>query len=100
MADLTPEEIKHHVKTYVIVFVALAFLTVVTVAISYLDLGVGASVVLALGVASVKGALVASYFMHLIDEKITIYWTLLITAAMFLILMLLPLGNMLAQTKI
>jgi cytochrome c oxidase subunit IV len=57
-------------------------------------------VVLALGVASVKGALVASYFMHLIDEKITIYWTLLITAAMFLILMLLPLGNMLAQTKI
>ena len=100
MADLTPEEIKHHVKTYVIVFVALAFLTVVTVAISYLDLGVGASVVLALGVASVKGALVASYFMHLIDEKITIYWTLLITATMFLILMLLPLGNMLAQTKI
>ena len=100
MADLPPEEIKHHVKTYVIFFVALAFLTVVTVAISYLDLGVGASVVLALGVASVKGALVASYFMHLIDEKITIYWTLLITAAMFLILMLLPLGNMLAQTKI
>ena len=100
MADLTPEEIKHHVKTYVIVFVALAFLTIVTVAISYLDLGVGASVALALVVASVKGGLVASYFMHLIDEKITIYWTLLITAAMFLILMLLPLGNMLAQTKI
>ena len=39
MADLTPEEIKHHVKTYVIVFVALAFLIIVTVAISYLDLG-------------------------------------------------------------
>jgi caa(3)-type oxidase subunit IV len=72
----------------------------VTVAISYLDLGVGASVVLALGVASIKGSLVACYFMHLIDEKITVYWTLLITATMFLILMLLPLGNMLAQTKI
>ena len=100
MADLTPEEIKHHVKTYVIVFVALAFFTVVTVAISYLDLGVGASVVLALGGASIKGSLVACYFMHLIDEKITVYWTLLITATMFLILMLLPLGNMLAQTKI
>jgi cytochrome c oxidase subunit 4 len=100
MADLTPEEIKHHVKTYVIVFVALAFLTIVTVAISYLDLGVGASVALALVVASVKGALVASYFMHLIDEKVTIYWTLIVTVAMFLILMFLPLGNMLAQTKI
>ena len=100
MADLTPEEIKHHVKTYVIVFVVLAFFTIVTVAISYLDLGVGASVALALGVASVKGALVASYFMHLIDEKITIYWTLIVTVTMFLILMFLPLGNMLAQTKI
>ena len=41
MADLTPEEIKHHVKTYVLVFVALAFLTIVTVGISYLDLGLG-----------------------------------------------------------
>ena len=100
MTDLTSEEIKHHVKTYVIVFVALAFLTIVTVAISYLDLGVGASVALALGVASDKGALVASYFMHLIDEKITFYWTLIVPVALFLILMFLPLGNMLAQTKI
>ena len=100
MADLTTEEIKHHVKTYVIVFVTLVFLTIVTVAISYLDLGVGASVALALVVASVKGALVASYFMHLIDEKITIYWTLIVTVAMFLILMFLPWGNMLAQAKI
>jgi hypothetical protein len=31
MADLTPEEIRHHVKTYVIVFVALAFFTVVRI---------------------------------------------------------------------
>ena len=97
--DLTPEEIKHHVKTYVIVFVALAFLTVVTVAISYLDLGVGASVVLALGVASIKGSLVACYFMHLIDEKVTIYWTLLATVAMFMVLMFVPLGTMLNHTQ-
>ncbi len=100
MADLTPEEVKHHVKTYIMVFVALAFLTVVTVAISYLDLGLGASVALALIVASVKGSLVACYFMHLIDEKTTIYWTLFATAAMFFVLMFLPLGTMLAQAKI
>jgi len=100
MADLTPEEIRHHVKTYVIVFVALAFFHRRDRCYFLPGFRCGASVVLALGVASVKGALVASYFMHLIDEKITIYWTLLITAAMFLILMLLPLGNMLAQTKI
>ncbi|MDP6339776.1 MAG: cytochrome C oxidase subunit IV family protein [Candidatus Marinimicrobia bacterium] len=100
MADLTPEEIKHHVKTYVLVFVALAFLTIVTVGISYLDLGLGASVALALIVASVKGSLVACYFMHLIDEKTTIYWTLLVTAAAFLVLMFLPLGTMAVQVQV
>ena len=51
---MTPEEVKHHIKTYVLVFVALAFLTVVTVAISYLDLSVGPAVILALIVASIK----------------------------------------------
>jgi len=100
MADLTPEEIKHHVKTYIIVFVALAFFTIVTVSISYLDLGVGASIALALIVATIKGSLVVCYFMHLIDERTTIYWTLLATAAMFFILMFVPLGTMLAQAKV
>jgi len=96
---MTPEEVKHHIKTYVLVFVALAFLTVVTVAISFLDLSVGPAVVLALSVASIKGSLVACYFMHLIDEKVTIYWTLLATVAMFLVLMFVPLGTMLNHTQ-
>ncbi|MBN4080829.1 cytochrome C oxidase subunit IV family protein [Caldithrix abyssi] len=100
MADLTPEEIKHHVKTYVLVFVALAFFTIVTVAISFLDLSVGTSIALALIVASVKGSLVACYFMHLIDEKVTIYWTLLVTAVMFFVLMFVPLGGLLAQARV
>ena len=51
---MTPEEVKHHVKTYVLVFVALAFLTIVTVAISYIDLGVKGGIALGLFVASVK----------------------------------------------
>ena len=93
MADLTPEEIKHHVKTYVIVFVVLAFFTIVTVAISYLDLGVGASVALALGVASIKGALVASYFMHLISENKLILIILLFTIVFFIALIFLPLSD-------
>ena len=70
MSEYTTEEIHHHVKTYVMVFVALAALTIVTVAISYLDLGVVPAVILALIVASIKGSLVACYFMHLISEKI------------------------------
>ena len=85
MSEYTTEEIHHHVKTYVMVFVALAALTIVTVAISYLDLGVVPAVILALIVASIKGSLVACYFMHLISEKVTIYWTLLVTLACFLL---------------
>ena len=54
---MTPEEVKHHIKTYVIVFIALAFLTVVTVAISYLDIGVKAGIALGLFVASIKASL-------------------------------------------
>ena len=100
MSELTPEEVKHHIKTYVLVFVALAFLTVVTVGISYLDLGHVGGIVLALIVASIKGTLVACYFMHLLDEKVTIYWTLIATVVAFLMLIFVPLGNMLAQAKI
>ena len=97
---MTPEEVKHHVKTYVLVFVALAFLTIVTVAISYIDLGVKWGIALGLFVASVKASLVACYFMHLLDEKATIYWTLLATAISFLILIFLPVGAFLAQARI
>ena len=100
MSELTPEEVKHHIKTYVLVFVALAFLTVVTVGISYLDLGHVGGIVLALIVASIKGTLVACYFMHLLDEKATIYWTLLATAISFFILIFLPVGAFLAQARI
>jgi len=37
--------------------------------------------------------------MHLIDEKVTIYWTLLATVAMFMVLMFVPLGTMLNHTQ-
>jgi len=57
-------------------------------------------VMLALIVASIKGSLVACYFMHLISEKVTIYWTLLVTLAFFLVLMFVPLSTMLAQAKV
>ena len=97
---MTPDEVKHHIKTYVIVFFALAFLTVVSVALSYLDIGVKAGIALGLFVASIKASLVACYFMHLIDEKTTIYWTLIATAISFLILIFLPIGTMLAQARI
>lgn len=77
------EEVKKHVKTYYMVFGALMVLTVVTVAIAYLHLSIIPALILALFVASIKGALVACYFMHLISEKTWIYITLGITMLFF-----------------
>ncbi|UFS69530.1 cytochrome C oxidase subunit IV family protein [Geomonas sp. RF6] len=54
-------------KTYIFVWVSLLVLTVVTVLVSYVNLGLwnaGA----ALTIASVKAGLVAYYFMHLRHE--------------------------------
>ena len=85
-----PEEIKKHVRTYILVFASLMVLTIVTVAISYLHLNVGAAIAVALVVATIKGSLVASYFMHLISEKKAIYATLILTVIFFILLMSLP----------
>ncbi len=87
------QDIKRHVRTYIYVFVALAVLTVVTVLASYLDAGVALAVFIALLIATVKGSLVAGFFMHLVSEKKPIYWLLMLTAVFFLFLMFLPLSG-------
>jgi cytochrome c oxidase subunit IV len=84
-------DIDRRVKTYIVVFVTLMVLTVVTVAVSRLHLPVGAAVAVALLVASVKGTLVAGYFMHLFSERKLIYWVLAVTVLFFLAVLLLPL---------
>jgi cytochrome c oxidase subunit 4 len=83
-------EIDKHVRTYMIVFASLMALTLVTVAISYLDLGVVGGIGLALLIATVKGTLVACFFMHLIDERKFIYTVLAFTVIFFLAVLLLP----------
>jgi cytochrome c oxidase subunit IV len=83
-------DIDKHVRVYITVFVALMVLTIVTVAVSYLDLAVPIAVTVALFVATVKGALVAGYFMHLVSEKKLIYAVLALTIVFFIALMALP----------
>jgi len=84
-------DIKKHVKTYILIFATLMILTIVTVAVSYLHLSVMYAVIVALFIATIKGSLVASYFMHLISEKKFIYFALLLTVVLFAVLMTLPL---------
>jgi cytochrome c oxidase subunit IV len=83
-------DIDRHVRVYITVFVALMALTIITVGISYLHLPVPMAVTVALLVATIKGSLVACYFMHLISEKKLIYAVLALTAAFFIVLVSLP----------
>ena len=76
-------DIDKHVRVYIIVFVALMVLTIITVAISRLHLSVPIAVAVALFVAIIKGSLVAGYFMHLVSEKKLIYAVLVLTAVFF-----------------
>ena len=83
-------DIDRHVRVYITVFVALMALTVITVAVSYLDLSTPMAIALALFIATVKGSLVACYFMHLISEKRLIYAVLVLTVVFFAVLLALP----------
>ena len=81
---------KHHphvlpMKVYIGVWLGLLFLTVVTVAVSYVDVG-PLNIVLAMLVAAIKGSLVCAYFMHLkYDDRFNT--TILISAFGFLALL-------------
>ena len=78
-------EIGHavEVKGYLAVFGALLVLTLVTVAVSYVDLPTSPTVLVALAIASAKASLVAMFFMHLKGERPMIYWSLGLTAVLF-----------------
>ena len=83
-------DIDKHVRIYITVFVTLMALTIITVAISRVHLPVPIAVTVALLVATIKGSLVACYFMHLISEKKLIYAVLIVTVFMFVVLLSVP----------
>jgi len=64
------------------IFTALIVLTVLTVAVTYVDLGT-ANIWIALGVAVAKAALVAVYFMHLRYDS-PFHGLVLVSAFLFL----------------
>ena len=81
----SPEEIKREVRVYLIVFVALAALTAVTVGSFYMlkSYPVSVAITVALIIAAVKGSLVACYFMHLISERKLILFLMLASVFFF-----------------
>ena len=85
------EEVEKHVAAYKKVGGTLLVLTVVTVLASYIPTPVSLAIVIALIIATTKGSLVASVFMHLVGERKAIYWALALTVVFWVFLMSLPL---------
>jgi cytochrome c oxidase subunit IV len=83
-------DVKKTVRTYMMVGAALFVFTVITVAVNQVHLAIPAAITVALIIASIKGSMVASVFMHLSHEKRWIYGALILTAIGFLILMTVP----------
>ena len=100
MSGNNQADIQEHIKVYLTIFGALAVLTILTVTASYLDVSSSEAIFLALTIATIKASLVAGYFMHLITEKQTIVWILILTFFFFLVLMLLPLITATDQTGV
>jgi cytochrome c oxidase subunit 4 len=73
-------------RTYIIVWIALLILTVLTWGVSYVDLGMG-NVAVALLIASVKASLVALFFMHLRFEN-RLVWAFATVPLFFLALII------------
>jgi cytochrome c oxidase subunit IV len=84
----SPEHIKREMRVYLLVFGALAVLTGVTVWACFgLKLPIHYAVMVALTIATIKGFLVAGFFMHLLSERKLIYGVLLLTVIFFAVLL-------------
>ena len=85
-----PEEIRKHVRTYLMVGLALFAFTGITVAVNRVHLVVPLAIAVALIIAATKGSMVASVFMHLSNERRWIYGALLLTVFFFIELLSVP----------
>src|SRR5687767_5379604 len=76
-------DVKAEVRRYMIVFAALIVGTVLTVGVSYIDFGGHKNIIVGLIIATIKGFLVAGFFMHLVSERMMIYTILVATVFFF-----------------
>lgn len=67
-------------RGYLIVFGVLLGLTVLTVAVSLIEMPDTLAIAVGLAIASAKATLVALFFMHLNHERMLVYVTLAFTA--------------------
>ena len=82
--------VKKSIRTYMMVGLALLVFTGITVGANQFHFGVPVAVTVALIIATMKGSMVASIFMHLSHEKKWIYGALMLTVVFFIVLMCVP----------
>jgi len=82
--------VKKSVRTYMMIGALLYVGTIITVAANQVHLAVPLAITVALIIATIKGSMVASVFMHLSHEKQWIYGSLILTVAFFIVLMAVP----------
>ncbi len=87
----SPEVIDKRVRAYFLVGTSLLFLTGLTVAVAFMQMPSVLAVTVALVIATLKGSLVAGFFMHLISERKIIYGVLLLAVVFFIALLFGPL---------
>ena len=73
-------------KVYLMTFIALLFLTVITVAVSFVDIGGLGNDLLAVGIAGIKATAVTLYFMHGRFEGKDVWAFIIYPASILLIL--------------
>ena len=86
-----PEAIRKSIRTYGIIGGLLLVFTAITVAVNQVHLAVPLAITVALIIATMKGSMVASVFMHLSHERKWIYGALLLTVVFFVVLLFVPL---------
>ena len=90
MQGTDPAVVKKAIRTYGIVGGLLLVFTAITVAVNQVHLAVPFAITVALIIATIKGSMVASIFMHLSHEKKWIYGALILTVVFFVVLIMLP----------
>lgn len=93
-AKHTGHDTSAEVKTYLVIFGALAVLTMLTVGVAYMNLPHAAGVVIALVIAATKVFLIASFFMHLRGEGRLINWSLAVCVGLLLVLLVFVLPDL------
>ena len=84
------DSIKKSVRSYMMIGLALFAFTAITVAVNQVHLAVPLAITVALIIATTKGSMVASVFMHLSHERKWIYGALILTVIGFIVLLALP----------